>query len=397
MSKDKKITNKHPVGRKIRSFIDVLDRPWDWFRFLGSKKSTNGALAKEELHIDYSSFWLEEEEERQKKEIDKRVQEEEEVKNAYYRKVEDAKKTEEIRQNNVAVNKEKLKHFTTKLEHYLDRINQIEFDLQANCSYDIVDDYKDIQVNASKNAGKAEVVADYLTENTIENATYDVAPEEKTMFNVNNYFNTIINSPQFDQLPYMLWFMLTENNKAPFDELDLMFKRLDKEQLKKIKSLVTYSYFSGTIDKEYEQTTRKYFYTKNSKYLETIKRYNREKIMIVALDNDVIRLYFLNGSCLTYYNQSDGFFGDPSMNKTKGIIPELSFQELEIPAEKLNNLNSEKVVRAIGDWICNKNTNNSFNDWKLLLRKEIKDLNNRKDFNKQLKNALHFELPEMKN
>jgi len=164
-----------------------------------------------------------------------------------------------------------------------------------------------------------------------------------------------------------------------------------------LRSMVSFAFFSGTIDKEYEQTTRKYFYTKNSKYLETIKRYNREKIVLVSLDNEVIRLYFLNGSSMTYYNQSDGFFGDPSMNKTKGAIPELSFQELEIPAEKLNNLNSEKVVRAIGDWICNKNTNNSFNDWKLLLRKEIKDLNNRKEFNKQLKNALHFELPEMKN
>lgn len=397
MSKDTKNKSQHPVGNKIKSFIDVLDRPWDWFRFLRSKESTNGAAHKEELHIDYSAFWLEEEEERQKKEIEKRRREEEEVKNSYYRKVEEAKKAEEIRLNNVTTNKEKLKHFTSKLEHYIDRINKIEFDQQANCFYDLVDNYKEIQVNASKNAGKAEVVADYLTENTIENATYDVTPEEKTMFNVNNYFNTIINSPQFDQLPYMLWYMLTENKKAPFDELDLMYKRFDKEQVQKLRSLVTFKYFSGTIEKEYEQTTRKYFYTKNSKYLETIKRYNREKIVVVALDNEVIRLYFLNASCLTFYNQSDGFFGDPSMNKTKGTIPELSFQELEIPAEKLNNLNSEKVVRAIGDWICNKNTNNTFNDWKLLLRKEIKDLNNRKDFNKQLKNALHFELPEMKN
>lgn len=397
MGKDRKNKSQNPVGTKIRSFIDVLDRPWDWFRFLGSKKSTNGASHKEELHIDYSAFWLEEEEERQKKKIEQRIKEEEEVKNAYYRKLEDAKKAEEIRQNNVAVNKEKLKHFTTKLEHYIDRINKIEFDQQANCSYDLVEDYKDIQVKASKNAGKAEVVADYLTENTIENATYDVTPEEKTMFYVNNYFNTIINSPQFDQLPQMLWFLLTENNKAPFDELDLMFQRFDKEQVNKLKSLVSFAFFSGNIDKEYEQTTRKYFYTKNSKYLETIKRYNREKIVLVSLDNETIRLYFLNGSSLTYYNQSDGFFGDPSMNKTKGTIPELSFQELEIPAEKMNNLNSEKVVRAVGDWICNKNTNNSFNDWKLLLRKEIKDLTDRKEFNKQLKNALHFELPEMKN
>lgn len=397
MGKEKKKTSQHPVGNKIRSIIDVLDRPWDWFRFLSGKKSTNGALHKEELHIDYSTFWLEEEEERQKKKIDHRIKEEEEVKSSYYRKLEEAKKAEEVRQNNVAVNKEKLKHFTSKLEHYIDRINKIEFDQQANCSYDQVEDYKDIQVKASKNAGKAEVVADYLTENTIENATYDVTPEEKTMFYVNNYFNTIINSPQFDQLPQMLWFLLTENNKAPFDELDLMFQRFDKEQVAKLKSLVTFAFFSGTVDKEYEQTTRKYFYTKNSKYLETIKRYNREKIVLASLDNEVIRLYFLNASCMTYYNQSDGFFGDPSMNKTKGIIPELSFQELEIPAEKMNNLNSEKVVRAIGDWICNKNTNNTFNDWKLLLRKEIKDLNNRKEFNRQLKNALHFELPEMKN
>lgn len=396
-SKSKNKTSQHPVGSKIRSFIDVLDRPWDWFRFLASKKSSNGALHKEELHIDYSAFWLEEEEERQKKEIEKRINDEEALKNAYYHKLEEAKKAEEIRLNNVSVNQEKLKHFTNKLQHYIDRINKIEFEQQANCSYDMIDDYKDIQVSATKNAGKAEVVADYLTENTIENATYDVTPEEKTMFNVNNYFNTIINSPQFDQLPYMLWFINTENNKAPFDELDLMFKRFDKEQVKKIRSLGSFLYFSGTIDKEYEQTTRKYFYTKNSKYLETIKRYNREKLVIAALDDEVIRLYFLNGSCLTYYNQSDGFFGDPSLSKTKGTIPELSFQELEIPAEKLNNLNSEKVVRAIGDWICNKNTNNKFNDWKLLLRKEIKDLSNRKEFNKQLKNALHFELPEMKN
>ena len=130
MGKDRKNKSQNPVGSKIRSFIDVLDRPWDWFRFLGSKKSTNGALHKEELHIDYSSFWLEEEEERQKKKIERRIKEEEEIKNAYYRKLEETKKAEEARQNNVAVNKEKLKHFTTKLEHYIDRINKIEFDQQ---------------------------------------------------------------------------------------------------------------------------------------------------------------------------------------------------------------------------------------------------------------------------
>lgn len=71
MGKDKKKTSHSPVGTKIRSFIDVLDRPWDWFRFLANKKSTNGALHKEELHIDYSAFWLEEEEERQKKKLKK--------------------------------------------------------------------------------------------------------------------------------------------------------------------------------------------------------------------------------------------------------------------------------------------------------------------------------------
>jgi len=392
MGKNKNKTSHNPVSNKIRSFIDLLDRPWDWFRFLTGEKSTNGALHKEELHIDYSSLWLEEEEEKQTKEIQKKIKEEEEIKNNYYRKQKEAEKTEQIRLTNVEANQENLKNFNSKLENYVDRINKIEFDQQAYCSYDIVDNYKEIQQTASKHAAKAEVVADYLTENTVENATYDISPEEKKSFSVNNYFNTINNSPQFNQLPYMLWYMLTENNKAPFNELDLLFQKFDVKQLNKLKSLVTFKYFSGVIDKEYEQTTRKYFYTKNSKYLETIKRYNREKIFIASLDNETIRLYFLNGSSLTYYNQSDGFFGDPSMNKTKGIIPVLSFQELEIPEDRTGNLNSDKVVRAIGDWICNKNNNNLFNNWKLLLSKEIKDLNSKKYFGNKLKNALHFEL-----
>ena len=397
MGKEKKKTSQNPTGNKIRSFIDLLDRPWDWFSFLGGKKSTNGALHKEELHIDYSSLWLEEEEEKRQRKIEKKVKEEEEIKNNYYRKLQEAERVENIRLANVEANNEQLKDFTRKLKNYLDRINKIEFDNQANCDYNVVENYKEIQQTASKHAAKAEVVADYLTENTVENATYDVSPEEKKSFSINNYFNTINNSPQFDQLPYMLWYMLTENNKAPFNELDLLFQKFDDKQLNKLKSLITFKCFSGVIDKEYEQTTRKYFYTKNSKYLETIKRYNREKIFIVSLDNETIHLYFLNGSSLTYYNQSDGFFGDPSMNKTKGIIPVLSFQELEIPKDRTGNLNSDKVVRAIGDWICNKNTNNTFNNWELLLRKEIKDLNSRKNFSRKLKNALHFELPEMKN
>lgn len=392
MGKDKKKTSKNPAGNKIRSFIDLLDRPWDWFAFLGVKKSTNGALHQEELHIDYSTFWLEDEEEKQKKEIERRRKEEEEIKNSYYRKLKQAEEAERIRLANVEANLKKLNNFISKLENYLDRINKIEFDHQAYCSYDKVDNYNEIQQTAAKNAAKAEVVADYLTQNTIENATYDVTPEEKKSFFVNNYFSTINNSPQFDQLPYLLWYMLTDNNKAPFNELDLLYQKFEDEQLNKLKSLVTFKYFSGIIDKEFEQTTRKYFYTKNSKYLETIKRYDREKIVIVSLDKETIRLYFLNASCLTYHNQSDGFFGDPSFNKTKGIIPVLSFQELEIPEDKIGNLNSEKAIRAIGDWICNKNTNNSFNDWKLLLKKEILDLKSKKDFRKQLKNALHFEL-----
>lgn len=392
MGKDKNKTSQNSASNKIRSFIDLLDRPWDWFRFLAGGKSTNGALQQEELHIDYATFWLEDEEEKQNKEIERRIKDDEEIKNNYYHKLQEAEKAEKIRLANVEANKEKLKNFTNKLENYLDRINKIEFDNQANCSYDVVNNYKEIQQTASKHAAKAEVVADYLTENTIENATYDISPEEKKSFSVNNYFSTINNSPQFDQLPYMLWYVLTENNKAPFNELDLLYQKFDDKQLNKLKSLVTFKYFSGVIDKEFEQTTRKYFYTKNSKYLETIKRYNREKIFIASLDNETTRLYFLNGSCLTYYNQSDGFFGDPSINKTKGIIPVLSFQELEIPEDRTGNLNSDKVVRAIGDWICNKNTNNSFNNWKLLLRKEIKDLNSKKDFRKQLKNVLHFEL-----
>lgn len=392
MGKDRKNTSQDPKDNKIRSFLDLLDRPWDWFRFLNTKKSTNGALHKEELHIDYSSLWLEEEEEKRQKEIEKRNKEAEEIKNNYYRKLKKAEEAENNRQANVEANNEQIKDFTRKLENYLDRINKIEFDYQAHCDYNTIENYKEFQQIALKHASKTEVVADYLTENTIENATYDVSPEEKKSFSINNYFNTLNNIPEFNQYPQMLWYLLTENNKAPFNELDLLYEKFDKEQSNKLKSLVTFKFFTGVIDKEFEQTTRKYFYTKNSKYLETIKRYNREKIFIASLDKETIHLYFLNGSCLTYYNQSDGFFGDPSMSKTKGVHPTFSYQELEIPKDRMGNLNSDKVVRAIGDWICNKDTNNSFSNWKLLLRKEIKDLNSRKNFSNKLKNALHFEL-----
>jgi hypothetical protein len=397
MGKDTKKTSQHSFGNKVRKFIDLLDRPWDWFGFIGGDKNSNGAVQQDELHIDYSTFWLEEAEEKQRKEIEQRMIEEEEIKNNYYRKLQEAEKAEKIRLENVEANNKKLKPFFSKLERYLDRINNINFDYQANSSYDLVENYKEVQRLASKNASKAEVVAEYLTDNAIENATYDITSEEKDMFSVNNYFTTLFNSPQFAQLPHMLWYMLTNNNKEPINQLDLMYQKFDEEQLEKLRSLVTFRYFSGIIDKEYEKTVRKYFYTKNSKYLETIKRYDREKIVIVSLDHEMVRLYFLNGSCLTFYSQTDGFFGDPSLNKTKGNRPVLSFQELEIPLEKIGNLNSDKVVRAIGDWICNKNTNHSFNSWKLLLKKEIKDLNSRKDFNKQLKNALHFELPTSQN
>ena len=255
MGKEKKKTSQNPTGNKIRSFIDLLDRPWDWFGFLSGKKSTNGALHKEELHIDYSSLWLEEEEEKRQRKIEKKIKEEEEIKNNYYRKLQEAERSENIRLANVEANNEQLKDFTRKLKNYLDRINKIEFDYQANSDYNVVENYKEIQQTASKHAAKAEVVADYLTENTVENATYDVSPEEKKSFSINNYFNTIINSPQFDQLPYMLWYMLTENNKAPFNELDLLFQKFDDKQLNKLKSLITFKCFSGVIDKEYEQTT----------------------------------------------------------------------------------------------------------------------------------------------